>query len=83
MLFGLKNAELEEFAGRIAATAIVNQAAIKCLAAGLPLTAENIVLLVGDFVDPNRPGSEELVEQISRAVDEIAVNHSGVLNLNS
>lgn len=83
MLFGLDNAELEEFAGRIAATTIVNQAAVKCFAKGLPLTEENLVLLIGDFIDPARPGSEDLVNLISKAIDELVFLQPSVIPLNS
>lgn len=73
MLFGMDQEELEAFAKRLAGTAIVNQAAVKCLGYGLPLTEENVVLFVGDFFEPTRPGAQELVSSVMKAIDEVTI----------
>lgn len=56
---------------RIGATAIANQAILKCTVAGYPLTVENVILFVGDFVDPTKPEVASLVEQIGIAIEEV------------
>ncbi len=53
---------------RIGATAIANQAILKCTVAGYPLTIDNAILFVGDFVDPTKPEVASLVELIGIAV---------------
>lgn len=56
---------------RIGATAIANQAILKCTVAGFPLTVDNVILFVGDFVDPTRGTCENLVEMIGLAIEEV------------
>lgn len=56
---------------RIGATAIANQAILKCTIAGFPLTVDNAILFVGDFVDPERPACANLVEMIGLAIEEV------------
>jgi hypothetical protein len=73
MLFGLEEPELQDFADRIAATAIVNQAVLKCAIHGIPVTPDNVIFVIGDFVDPARLGFEGLMSAILRAIDEIGV----------
>lgn len=65
-----------DFLERISATAIVNQAVIKCSIAGVPVTQDNVIFFVGDFADPSKPEHARLIEQIERSIDEIfaAVN---------
>ena len=57
---------------RIAAVAIVNQAALKCILLGVPVTPDNIVHLIGDFYDPTAPSTASLTEEILHSVNEIA-----------
>jgi hypothetical protein len=71
MLFGLEEPELQAFADRIAATAIVNQAVVKCLVRGIRITPDNVILMIGDFVDPTRPGFAGVINAIMDAVDEV------------
>jgi hypothetical protein len=56
---------------RIGATAIANQAILKCTVAGYPLTIDNAILFVGDFVDPTKPEVASLVELIGIAIEEV------------
>lgn len=71
MLPGMTEVEGIKLFERIGATAIANQAILKCTIAGFPLTAENVILFVGDFVDPSQPGCASLVELIGLAIDEV------------
>jgi hypothetical protein len=56
---------------RIGATAIANQAILKCTVAGVPLTVDNVILFVGDFVDPEQPATLGLLERINSAIEEV------------
>lgn len=56
---------------RIGATAIANQAILKCTIAGFPLTVENVILFVGDFVDPTIGACANIVEMIGIAIEEV------------
>jgi len=56
---------------RIGATAIANQAILKCTIAGFPLTVDNVILFVGDFVDPAKGACANLVEMIGLAIEEV------------
>lgn len=74
MLLGLQEPELEKFVERIAATAIVNQAVVKCLARNIPVTPDNVILFVGDFASPTRPGFPGMIDAIMKAVEEVAID---------
>ena len=41
------------------------------LVSGRPLSPENVVFFVGDFLDPDEPDSQDLVDKISYAIDEV------------
>lgn len=56
---------------RITATAIANQAILKCTLAGVPLTIDNAIYFVGDFFDPKDEGAEELALDIEKAIAEV------------
>jgi hypothetical protein len=71
VLPGMTEAESIRLFERIGATAIANQAILKCTVAGYPLTVENAILFVGDFVDPTRPEVASLVEMIEVAIEEV------------
>jgi hypothetical protein len=71
MQYEMSESEHRSFADRIAATAIVNQAALKCLIGGLEATPDNIVLMIGDFINPELPEFAGLIEAIMQAVDEV------------
>lgn len=68
---GLNDFEMQEFMERISATTIANQAILKCSLAGMPLTADNVILFIGDFFDPGQPQFEGLVAKIEAAIDEV------------
>lgn len=42
-----------------------------CSLSGRPLSPENVVFFVGDFLDPDEADSQDLVEKISYAIDEV------------
>ncbi len=71
MLPGMTQAEGIRLFERIGATAIANQAILKCTVAGYPLTIDNAILFVGDFVDPTKPEVASLVELIGIAIEEV------------
>lgn len=56
---------------RIMATTIVNNAVIKCMLGGLPITHDNIILLIGDFADPQDPRNARLIADINQQIDDI------------
>ena len=60
-----------DFLVRISATAIVNQAVIKCSLAGVPVTQDNVIFFVGDFADPLEPEHAGLIAQIHQTIEEI------------
>jgi hypothetical protein len=74
MLLDARDPEQQAFYERIAATAIVNQAAIKCMMAGVAISEENVTRLIGDFVDPARPDAGGLIEAIMHTLDELVAN---------
>ncbi|MBB6509156.1 hypothetical protein [Rhizobium soli] len=71
MLTGMTEDQRNEFLERITATTIANQAILKCSISGFPLTADNVVAFVGDFLDPENPNLQELIEKIGYAIDEV------------
>lgn len=71
MLPGMTEEEGKRLFERIGATAIANQAILKCTVAGFPLTVDNVILFVGDFIDPARGTCENLVEMIGLAIEEV------------
>jgi hypothetical protein len=60
-----------ELFDRIAATAIANQAILKCSFSGMPITVDNVILFVGDFIDPTDSTLDVLMEKIIQAIDEV------------
>ena len=58
-----------KFTNQINAAAIVNQAVLRCQALGLPVTADNVILCVGDFFDPTDPEYSDLIEVVMKTVD--------------
>ncbi|MDE1157805.1 MAG: hypothetical protein PW791_05930 [Neorhizobium sp.] len=71
MLTGLTAEERDRFLERTSATAIANQAILKCLLSGFPLTTDNAILFVGDFADPGNPQFESLFERINEAIESV------------
>ncbi|NWJ27527.1 hypothetical protein [Rhizobium sp. RM] len=56
---------------RIGATAIANQAILKCTLSGFPLTVDNVILFVGDLVDPTNEAAANLISLIGIAIEEL------------
>ena len=71
MIKGMTEKEAGDFIERVSATAIANQAILKCHLGGLPVTVDNVILLVGDFFDPSTPELEVLVANIERAIEDV------------
>lgn len=70
-MLGLQNELTESLLRKIAATAIANQAILKCTLAGVPLTIDNAIYFVGDFFDPEAEGAEALALEIEKAIAEV------------
>jgi len=71
VILGMTEIELEAFVERISATAIANQAVLKCHLRGVPVTIDNVILFVGDFIDPTKPEFEGLIGAIETAIEQI------------
>ena len=71
MLPGMTEIESLRLFERIGATAIANQAILKCTVAGFPLTVDNAIVFVGDFVDPTNLGAHGLITKITTAIEEV------------
>lgn len=71
MILGMTETELQAFIERISATAIANQAVLKCHLRGIPVTTDNVILFVGDFIDPTKPEFEGLINAIETAIEQI------------
>jgi len=63
------DSEAEKFQTRINAAAIVNQAVLRCRALDMPMTADNVIICVGDFFDPTDPSYADLIDEVMVAVD--------------
>lgn len=53
--------EFQRFIDTIAATTLANNAMITCMLAGVKVTAENVIPVVGRIVDPKFPSYEQLI----------------------
>jgi len=73
MFKGMSNSDTA-FLERISATAIVNQAIIKCGLAGMDVTHDNVIAFIGDFADPEDAEHLSLIAEISRTIDEVMCN---------
>lgn len=71
MLMGMSTEDTEHFLEKISAAAIVNQAVLKCMVSGLPVTRENVILMIGDYADPTDPGHLSLIILIQQTIDEV------------
>lgn len=56
---------------RIGATTIANQAILTCLLAEIPVTVDNVILFVGDFLDPEEARHQEMIGLIEKAIEEV------------
>lgn len=70
---GMSDNEAHDFHEKVAATAIANQAVLRCMILGMPVTIDNVILCVSDFVDPTDYRFGGLIEQVQRAI-EVTVN---------
>jgi hypothetical protein len=57
-----------ELLSRVCATAIANQAILKCALARLPLTVDTVLPFVGDFYDPANESLRSVTAQIEDAI---------------
>lgn len=71
MILGMTESELQEFIERISATAIANQAIVKCYLHESPLTTDNVLRFVGDFFDPGNVAFAGLMVKIEIAIEEV------------
>lgn len=77
MIMGMSDEQAQAFLEKISATAIANQAVLKCIVLGLPLNIDNVILCVGDFVDPTNANFAGLIEEVEKAI--IHTVHSGAV----
>lgn len=68
MNLGSKEARLFE---RVSGAAIANKAVLKCIIAGVPLTVENAIYSVGDFLDPEDKDYVRIIEHIQDGITEV------------
>ena len=69
MIQGMDEDEATRFIERISATAIVNQAVLRCMLLGLPVDPDNVILCVGDFIDPTNAQFAGVIDQILHEID--------------
>ena len=68
MIMGMTDDQAQAFLEKISATAIANQAVLKCIVLGLPLDVDNVILCVGDFIDPANSNFAGLIDEIEKAI---------------
>jgi hypothetical protein len=71
----MSEAEQQRFHEKVAATAIANQAVLRCILMGMPVTIDNVIRCVSDFLDPNEPSFDGLIEQIEKAIEVTVMPH--------
>lgn len=74
MIMGMTDEQAQAFLEKISATTIANQAVLKCMILGLPIDVDNVILCVGDFIDPSNPAFAGLIEEIDRAIVHMVEN---------
>lgn len=74
MIMGMNDEQAQAFLEKISATAISNQAVLKCIVLGLPLDVDNVILCVGDFVDPRDANFAGLMDEIEKAIVQTVQN---------
>ncbi len=70
---GLTEQEAQDLQEKVAATTIANQAVLRCMILGMPVTVDNVILCVSDFVDPADCRFGSLIEHVQHAID-VTVN---------
>jgi hypothetical protein len=68
MMMGMSDEQAQAFLEKISATAIANQAVLRCIVLGLPIEVDNVVLCVGDFIDPSNANFAGLIDEIEKAI---------------
>lgn len=68
MIMGMSDEEAQAFLEKISGTAIANQAVLRCIVLGLPVNVDNVILCVGDFVDPSNKNFAGLILEIEKAI---------------
>jgi len=64
----IKDKATLELLTRICATAIANQAILKCSLAGVPLSVDSVLAFVGDFFDPKNESLNGVMAQIEDSI---------------
>ncbi|MGV3552605.1 hypothetical protein [Rhizobium sp.] len=68
---GMSKENADKLLHKVSATAIANQAILKCSLAGVPLTIDNVIYFVGDFMNPDEAGGDELAREIEKAITDV------------
>jgi hypothetical protein len=68
----MSEGEFQALIENVSATAIANQAVLKCFLRGVPVTTDNVLLFVGDFFDPADDVFSGVAEKILEALEYIA-----------
>ena len=64
----IKDKATLELLTRVCATAIANQAILKCSLAGVPLSVDSVLPFVGDFYSPENESLNGVTAQIEDAI---------------
>jgi hypothetical protein len=65
----MNDAKARQFGDKIAATAIVNNAVVRCTHLGLPINHDNVILCIGDFFDPGDADFTGVIVEIEHMMD--------------
>jgi hypothetical protein len=71
MILGMSARKAGELIEKIGGTAIANQAILKCIVAGVPLTVDNVIYFVSDVVDPDDERYAGMIANIETAIVEV------------
>lgn len=66
---GYTDSDADKLQTRINAAAIVNQAVLRCQALDMRMTADNVIICVGDFFDPTDRAYVDLINEVMEALD--------------
>ena len=81
MIMGMTDEEAQACMEKISATAIAKQAVLKCIVVGWPLNVDNVILCVGDFIDPTNKHFSRLIDEIEKAIVHTVEN--GILGFDN
>lgn len=76
-MLGLSQELSDQLFRRVSATAIANQAILKCSLAGVPLTVDNVIYFVGDFLPPEDDHGDALSLEIMNAISDVLGAQAG------